>query len=298
MKTIAIVVVIIGTLPWLVAEDIQPPKIGFEPLSLTISKFKRDNFGKGVNPFRMDMGAVSGVSLIARVNLDAGWAERLVIEDCKLKRFVDDRQTNLLASDEGKADTFWENNRPLSLMPSHNKADLGVTIRGANLPADGARKLVIEGEFVFAPEGGEEDARRDGFELLQNDIVELDPVRLRFTKQEPRPGLDGEKAGKDNWYVQVLPNKGVSRVKLLLFGKDEDVPVFGGPSASWITKAVGKKAGSDDPFRGVSMQGFACPGGKLSRIVVRYVPTEKLIKAPFKWETEFGLSGSSPGEVQ
>ena len=298
MKTIAITVVITGVLPWLAAEEARPPKLGFEPLSLTISKFKRDTFGKGVNPFRMDMGAVSGVNLTARVSLDAGWAERIVIDDCTLKRFADDRQTNLLATGEGKVDPFWENNRPMSLTPTREQDGIGVTIRGTKIPAEGARKLVIEGEFVFAPEGGEKDARRDGFELQQNDIVELGPVRLRFSRQESRRGLDGDKSGKDNWYVQVRSREGVSRVKLLLFGKDEDVPIFGGPSGTTITMSGGKKEGSDDPFRGVTMQGFSCPGGKLSRIVVRYVPKENLVKVPFKWETGFGLSGSSPDEVQ
>lgn len=294
--SLAIAVLVAGMPPLPAGAEPPAPEVRFEPLSLTVSKFKRDRFGKGTNPFRMEMNAVSGVSLTARVAMDPEWAARLVPDACKLKRLSDDRQTNLLEESGGKTDPFWEENRPLSLIPTPGKDGFGAIIRGAKVPAAGAQKLLIEGELVFAPKGSEKDARRDGFDLQDNEVVDLEAVQLKFSRPTPRPGAPA--AGgrdEDTWFVQVLPRKDVTHVKLLLFGKDEDVPILGGSGGTTrMMHSGGKAGGGDHPFQGVTMQGFSCPGGELSRIVVRYTPVENLVTVPFTCETGLDLGGDTP----
>lgn len=298
MKTppLAVAVLVAGMLPLPASEEQAAPEVRFEPLSLTVSKFKRDRFGKGTNPFRMEMNAVSGVSLTARFSMDPEWSARLVPDACTLKRLTDDRQTDLLDEADRKPDSFWEENRPLSLISTPEKDGFGAIIRGTKVPSAGAKKLLIEGELVFAPKGSEKDARHDGFDLQNNEVVDMEAVQLKFSRPTPRPGAPAA-AGRDQdlWYVQVLPRKDVTNVKLLLFGKDEDVPILGGSGGTTrVMQSGGKAGGGDNPFQGVAMQGFSCPGGELSRIVVRYTPLENLVTLPFKSETGLDLGGATP----
>lgn len=285
----AIAALVAGSLPLFAADESARIVPGFEPLSLTISKFKRGPFGKGVNPLQMmDMNATSGVNLTAKVTLAEGWAERIVPEACKLDHFTDDQKTDLLPSAGNEIDPFWENNRSFSVVASREKDSFGILVRGVNVPAAGACKLHIDGELAFASEGAGKEARHEELELRHEQVVEMEPVRLRFTQAKPRSGqADGEE--QSMWYVQVLPGEGVSKVKVVLFGKDKDVPILGGNNAETRTFNVSRKPGGGSPFHGITMQGFSCPGGKLSRIVVRYVSSGDLVRIPFQWETGLGM---------
>ena len=95
------------------AESADLPKLTFEPLSLTISKFERGSFGEGTNPFSQpSQSFVSGTQLVVKVTPESALQARLVMSACELRVFRDDRGLDLLEVFEGpQRNPFWEADR-------------------------------------------------------------------------------------------------------------------------------------------------------------------------------------------
>ena len=102
-------------LPLIVARGEDPSLVMLEPLSLTVSKFERNAFGKGINPFGFTGQSVSGLEILVRVTPDPSFEATPVESSCKLIRFHDEQGTDLLQAALEESDGFFKHNRPFSL---------------------------------------------------------------------------------------------------------------------------------------------------------------------------------------
>jgi hypothetical protein len=261
------------------AKNEDAPKLNLEPLSLTISKLNRDEFGRGVDPFSM-MGPnkVSGISLLVKLAPQPDFNARLLNKGAKLTSFRDDKGEDLLKLPKGRGlDKFWDANKNISVLHSQRGDLHGFQLRAPKTPSAKATKLIAEGSLSFATLQDEETIKEGPVVLEPGKNVETKAAHLKFA---PAKGF-GAKEG--TWWVQLRPDADAFDVSLEIFGADEDEPILDTTKGNRMTQVM----------NGIISHGFPCPNGKISRIVIRYSPKGEVIKVPFKIET--GLGGFEGG---
>lgn len=139
--------------------------------------------------------------------------------------------------------------------------------------------LTMAGTLFFAPANSELEDGHAKLVLEDGKKVTLGSVQLKFTM----PRAEG------SWCVQMLPGPEVTNPSILIFGADEDVPIYNSRSSNRFTSVI-RKPGKD-PFNGTAARGFRCPGGPISRIRIRSYQRKRLIEVPFQLKTGLGLSG-------
>ena len=166
---------------------------------------------------------------------------------------------------------------------------------------------MVEGSLAFAPAAEELSVEHGALQLESDLQIRVGPVQLKFSTQADALGSAPHSrtnaspartrtapAAATGWCVQVLPDDLASNVELLLFGDDPDVPILNLNNSQRSPYGVRRGSRTDeDPFGGVTLRGFSCPGAELSRIKVRYTPSEKLVHVPFLLRTGLGLGAGS-----
>jgi hypothetical protein len=284
------------------------PRLIFEPLALSISKFRRDAFGQRTQPFLDSFSSMlDGTQLEVKVTPAVALNARIVTPACALRVFRDDRGLDLLAAPDGhEAEAFLQGRGPLSVRPSGNQEAIGLTFRSHLVPSANAARVIVEGILVFALLEREARADHGALALSAGEIVKVGPVQIRFFQSPDRsPKLKAE-PGKDSpdqpappvtpnalWYAQVLGGPAAVDASALLFGSDEDVPLLNTQQRGGYTFTDGRPAvegAGRDAFDGICGYGFRCPDGRISRIKVRYTPPDGVLQVPFRVETDLGLT--------
>ena len=274
-KLASLLVCILSSQGLLLAEgkEEEAPGMILEPLSMTISKFDRNTFGNGVNPFSpVAMNTVTGTSLLVKVTPASPWKGRLVLSKGKLISFRDDKGTDLLSLPKNqKRSPFKGGSKNMQVLESRRGDLFGIQLSGAKAPSAGATHLIAEGSLFFTA-GVRAEVEHGALALKSGSIVKVGPLRLIFSQNEV-PGFS-----EGIWLVQILHGSEVVDASLQLFGADAKKPICDPETVS----------GSRFSNNGVVSYGFNSPEGKVSRIKIRYSSEENLVELPFKLKTRLG----------
>ena len=280
MPRLSFAVLFLASTPLLLAE--VPDELQLEPLSLTVSKLERDNFGKGVVPFNSVMQrGISGTNVLAKINKPRGFKASLLKEGAKLTSLEDDKGTDLTKlPGGGKLDQFWEENKPLTILTSRESTGpIGLRIRGAGTPAAGATKIIAKGTLTFAMTG--QLQQEDHEDVVLQDGETLKNKAGEFKISKGKAGFEDRAA----WWIQVRPGPEATNVQLEVFGKDKE---------DLLIDTDGGKRGAWQSSNGIASYGFPFKGEKLHKVVIHFSPKGDKVQVPFTLET--GLGGFQADE--
>ncbi len=186
-------------------------------ISLQVTKLARDQFGQGIkgpdgSAFWL---ASTGTAVALRFKTD-GPILGFDTKASQILRFTDDKGTDLTRPQDGKpVDLFWRGNHPLVLKPGPGFNHGEVLVRGFQIPATGATKLILQASIVIRTGSGEKIAEQKGIPLGSK--VELGPVTVVVGSQD--------KAGYVSFSIQ-----GREMVKQLYFlgsdGKEQGTGIL------------------------------------------------------------------------
>jgi hypothetical protein len=262
---------------------VQPLEV--ELLALQVSKLPRNDIGQGIRPGTNETVAFwlanSGIAVDLSLKLDRQIA-RFDEKASRLIRFADNKDNDLTRPpDRRPVNTFFPENKPITVKLGPNSDEAEVILRGYRTPAAGGTKVQIQADLVFLAGSGEQTAELKDLEPKPETEATIGPLHLTFEDPTqagapPRPLF--LPAGRDAGSMQIMVRygrleKSIKSVACLDPDGEEVATMKGGNLA-------GKQGGT---------MMFSVP--KMARIGLRVVYFEKseLITVPLRLETGVGF---------
>ena len=159
-------------------ETLQPTNV--EVYSIQVTKFARNNFGKGKKPKSNDTATFwlsnSGTVIFGRLDFDRTISS-FFEKESKLTLMRDDTGNDLTLSPDGqKIDTFFADNKPLIIKLDDDKQGCEFYLRGYGTPQQGTTSIQAKAELTFEAVGEEARAELKNVDIRPGKKIKIGPL--------------------------------------------------------------------------------------------------------------------------